>query len=95
MAKSRFKTNVLHHTVPFLTISTITSFSLIILFTVGRTAGRASSMCQHCSNYLQRVSFGGPTNLEKLWKRRPDKQQEGQHPLTGQHAANFRLLANQ
>jgi len=22
-------------------------------------------------------------------------QQEGQHPLTGQHAANFRLLANQ
>ena len=24
-----------------------------------------------------------------------DKQQEGQHPLTGQRAANFRLLANQ
>jgi len=23
------------------------------------------------------------------------KQQEGQHPLTGQRAANFRLLANQ
>jgi len=22
-------------------------------------------------------------------------EQEGQHPLTGQHAANFRLLANQ
>jgi len=22
-------------------------------------------------------------------------RQEGQHPLTGQHAANFRLLANQ
>jgi len=24
-----------------------------------------------------------------------NKQQEGQHPLTGQRAANFRLLANQ
>jgi len=24
-----------------------------------------------------------------------DTKQEGQHPLTGQHAANFRLLANQ
>jgi len=23
------------------------------------------------------------------------QQQEGQHPLTGQRAANFRLLANQ
>jgi len=23
------------------------------------------------------------------------KIQEGQHPLTGQHAANFKLLANQ
>jgi len=23
------------------------------------------------------------------------KEQEGQHPLTGQRAANFRLLANQ
>jgi len=24
-----------------------------------------------------------------------DEQQEGQHPLTGQRATNFRLLANQ
>jgi len=24
-----------------------------------------------------------------------EERQEGQHPLTGQHAANFRLLANQ
>jgi len=28
---------------------------------------------------------------EKLWI----ELQEGQHPLTGQRAANFRLLANQ
>jgi len=27
--------------------------------------------------------------------KKPVKQQEGQHPLTGQRAANFRLLANQ
>jgi len=26
---------------------------------------------------------------------RTDIEQEGQHPLTGQRAANFRLLANQ
>jgi len=25
----------------------------------------------------------------------PERKQEGQHPLTGQLAANFRLLANQ
>ena len=34
-------------------------------------------------------------DLAQLSKRRLVKQQEGQHPLTGQHAANFRLLANQ
>jgi len=27
--------------------------------------------------------------------RRQKVKQEGQHPLTGQRAANFRLLANQ
>jgi len=27
--------------------------------------------------------------------RRLNNKQEGQHPLTGQRAANFRLLANQ
>jgi len=27
--------------------------------------------------------------------KRQQTQQEGQHPLTGQRAANFRLLANQ
>jgi len=29
----------------------------------------------------------------RLTKRLPDMEQEGQHPLTGQRAANFRLLA--
>jgi len=28
-------------------------------------------------------------------QREMEEQQEGQHPLTGQRAANFRLLANQ
>jgi len=28
-------------------------------------------------------------------KRATEDRQEGQHPLTGQHAANVRLLANQ
>jgi len=32
---------------------------------------------------------------KKLKEQLATKIQEGQHPLTGQRAANFRLLANQ
>jgi len=31
--------------------------------------------------------------IQLQWKT--NRKQEGQHPLTGQRAANFRLLANQ
>jgi len=36
-------------------------------------------------------------NAEKKFKMADGRhiEQEGQHPLTGQRAANFRLLANQ
>ena len=30
-----------------------------------------------------------------IYRTEPHTEQEGQHPLTGQRAANFRLLANQ
>jgi len=38
-----------------------------------------------CDLYVRRIS---------TW-RIHDFEQEGQHPMTGQRAANFRLLANQ
>jgi len=41
-------------------------------------------LCHHCLD----------THWRLRWIPRWLKKQEGQHPLTGQRAANFRLLAN-
>jgi len=35
------------------------------------------------------------TRVLEIFYCHSDSQQEGQHPLTGQRAANFMLLANQ
>jgi len=55
-----------------------------------------------CSSKLFRSARSRKANLASILLSlltRPDKtsqiKQEGQHPLTGQRAANFRLLANQ
>jgi len=46
---------------------------------------------QYCYNVLQLVIF----ELQIVANKLQMFKQEGQHPLTGQRAANFRLLANQ
>jgi len=48
-------------------------------------------MCAHYSN----ATAGSVTWSPHLMRDIHSIEQEGQHPLTGQRAANFRLLANQ
>jgi len=46
--------------------------------------------------WSKQIAFSALTLLIGSQEQRPTrKKQEGQHPLTGQCAANFRLLANQ
>jgi len=45
-------------------------------------------------NYKITVQFHIAEKIEQKWLVKV-QEQEGQHPLTGQRAANFRLLANQ
>jgi len=84
--------DVEHHTpgyssLTYLSLTTVTSRSLRLLqISVTHTTATSDIVITHDRCNFERDSeFNGQFNLE----------QEGQHPLTGQRAANFRLLANQ
>jgi len=46
-------------------------------------------------NRLQNKRLQSHAVCESVYRADDKCKQEGQHPLTGQRAANFRLLANQ